>query len=85
MRSFRKTFLFGTVLAACAYAPVAWPDTLAVVCKSDFNLALLDPAAGKVPAKRQPAAGRMKWRFRRMAARPTFPISSVIAWIVEAP
>ena len=51
MRSFRKTFLFGTVLAACAYTPLAWPDTLAVACKSDFNLTLLDPATEKVLAE----------------------------------
>ena len=51
MRGFRKMFLFGALLAACAYPRLAWPDTLAVVCKSDFNLTLADPATGQVLAK----------------------------------
>jgi YVTN family beta-propeller protein len=39
------------LLAACAFALPAWADTLAVICKSDFRLVLLDPATGNVLAK----------------------------------
>jgi YVTN family beta-propeller protein len=50
MRAMRL-FCWGVVLAGCAFAPPAWADTLAVVCKSDFNLTLVDPATQKVLAK----------------------------------
>jgi YVTN family beta-propeller protein len=36
------------LLAVCAFAPRAWADTVVVVCKSDFQLALIDPATEKV-------------------------------------
>jgi YVTN family beta-propeller protein len=39
------------VLVACAFVPRAWADTVVVVCKSDFQLALVDPATEKVLAK----------------------------------
>jgi YVTN family beta-propeller protein len=39
------------LLAACAFAPRAWADTVVVVCKSDFQLALVDPATEKVLVK----------------------------------
>jgi YVTN family beta-propeller protein len=39
------------LLAVCAFLPRAWADTLVVVCKSDFQLALVDPATEKVLVK----------------------------------
>ena len=38
-------------LAACAFVPRAWADTVVVACKSDFQLALVDPATENVLAK----------------------------------
>jgi YVTN family beta-propeller protein len=38
-------------LAVCAFVPRAWADTVVVVCKSDFQLALVDPATEKVLVK----------------------------------
>jgi YVTN family beta-propeller protein len=38
-------------LAFCAFAPQASADTVVVVCKSDFQLALVDPATEKVILK----------------------------------
>jgi YVTN family beta-propeller protein len=40
--------LLVAVLAICAFAPRAWADTVVVVCKSDFQLALVDPGTQKV-------------------------------------
>jgi YVTN family beta-propeller protein len=39
------------LFALCVVAPVAWAETIAVVCKSDFQLALVDAATQKVLAK----------------------------------
>ncbi len=39
------------VLALCTFAPQARADTLVVVCKSDFQLALVDPVTETVVAK----------------------------------
>ena len=39
------------LLMACAIVPRAWADTVVVVCKSEFQLALVDPATEKVLAK----------------------------------
>jgi YVTN family beta-propeller protein len=44
-------FLLVAFLAACAFMPRAWADTVVVVCKSDFQLALVDPATEKVLVK----------------------------------
>ena len=38
-------------LAMCALVPRVWADTLVVVCKSDFQLALVDPVTKKVLVK----------------------------------
>jgi YVTN family beta-propeller protein len=38
-------------LGVCAFAPCAWADTVVVLCKSDFQVVLLDPATEKVLAK----------------------------------
>ncbi len=58
MKRTRHEFLLLAVLAVCALAPVAQADTLVVVCKSDFQLALVDPATekvlGKLPTGRGP-------------------------------
>jgi sugar lactone lactonase YvrE len=35
-------------LAACAFVPRAWADTVVVACKSEFQLALVDPATENV-------------------------------------
>lgn len=43
-------YLFAS-LTAWASLPAAWADTLAVVCKSDFQLVLLDPGTQKVLVK----------------------------------
>lgn len=40
-----------TLLAACALAPRICADTVVVACKSEFQLALVDPAGGKVLLK----------------------------------
>ncbi|MBZ5659804.1 MAG: beta-propeller fold lactonase family protein [Acidobacteriia bacterium] len=44
-------FLLVTVLAVCTFAPRSWADTVVVVCKSDFQLALVDPFTEKVLMK----------------------------------
>jgi YVTN family beta-propeller protein len=44
-------FLLVSLLAVCAFAPQTWADTVVVVCKSDFQLALVDPATEKVLVK----------------------------------
>lgn len=41
-------FLLVAFLAVCAFAPRLSADTVVVVCKSDFQLALVDPATEKV-------------------------------------
>src|SRR5690348_10501533 len=46
-----KYFSVAALLAACAFVPRAWADTVVVVCKSDFQLALVDPATEKVLVK----------------------------------
>ena len=51
MKTTSKLLLLGAVLAAGACATRIGADTLAVVCKSEFNLALVDPATQKVLAK----------------------------------
>jgi len=40
-----------TLLAGCALIPKVWADTLAVVCKSDFQLELIDPATKNILMK----------------------------------
>ena len=50
----KKTFFEYSLiafLAACAFAPRAWADTVVVVCKSEFRLAVVDPATQKVVLK----------------------------------
>jgi YVTN family beta-propeller protein len=39
------------LLAVCAFASPSWADTVLVLCKSDFQLLLVDPATEKVLAK----------------------------------
>ncbi len=51
MRRLQNFILIAALLAACSPSSRAWADTLAVVCKSDFNLTLFDPATQKVLAK----------------------------------
>jgi YVTN family beta-propeller protein len=46
-----KAFSLFAVLAVCAFVQVARADTVVVVCKSDFQLALVDPATEKVLVK----------------------------------
>jgi YVTN family beta-propeller protein len=45
-------------LAVCAFVPKGWADTVVVVCKSDFQLALVDPGTQtillKLPTGRGP-------------------------------
>jgi YVTN family beta-propeller protein len=49
-KTFSEIFL-GAFLVLCAIASPAKADTVVVVCKSDFQLALVDPAAQKVLVK----------------------------------
>ena len=51
MKKICGEFLLVAVLAVCAFVPRAWADTVVVVCKSDFQLALVDPATEKVLVK----------------------------------
>ena len=51
MRTSGRWFFWSLLVAGCLSAPLVWADTLAVVCKSDFNLTLFDPASQKVLAK----------------------------------
>src|ERR1700688_3593456 len=44
-------FALVALLTALAFGPWAWADTLLVVCKSDFRLALVDPATNNVLVK----------------------------------
>src|SRR6202049_1708962 len=50
MKTWSK-FSLVAFLVVCAFAPRAWADTVVVVCKSDFQLALVDPATEKVLVK----------------------------------
>jgi YVTN family beta-propeller protein len=49
-KSVRKISLLA-LLAMCAFLPRAWAETLVVVCKSDFQVALVDAATDKVLLK----------------------------------
>jgi YVTN family beta-propeller protein len=51
MKKTCKAFSLFAFLGVCAFAPRAWADTVVVVCKSDFQLALVDPATEKVLVK----------------------------------
>ncbi len=51
MKKARREFLLAAFLAVCAFALPAMADTVVVVCKSDFQLALVDPATQKVLLK----------------------------------
>lgn len=51
MKKSRFDFSIAALLAVCALGAPAWADTVVVVCKSDFQLALVDPATEKVFAK----------------------------------
>ena len=44
-------FLLAEILGACAFVPTARADTVVVACKSEFQLALVDPATEKVLVK----------------------------------
>ena len=44
-------FLLAAILGACAFVPTARADTVVVACKSEFQLALVDPATEKVLVK----------------------------------
>lgn len=57
MRTKSRLIFAGVIVLVSACAPLAWTDTLAVVCKSDFNLTLVDPATQKVLAKLQTNRG----------------------------
>ncbi|HLJ22626.1 MAG TPA: beta-propeller fold lactonase family protein [Candidatus Acidoferrales bacterium] len=46
-KTFRQASLLA-VLVVGAFVPRSWADTVVVVCKSDFQLALVDPATEKV-------------------------------------
>jgi YVTN family beta-propeller protein len=51
MQKFRNEFLLVALLAVWVRAPRVWADTVVVVCKSDFQLALVDPATETVLVK----------------------------------
>jgi YVTN family beta-propeller protein len=51
MRKIHGELLLVAALALCACAPRAWAETVVVVCKSEFQLALVDPATEKVLTK----------------------------------
>jgi YVTN family beta-propeller protein len=51
MKKARFEFLPAVIFAVCALALPALADTVVVVCKSDFQLALVDPATQKVLVK----------------------------------
>src|SRR6266853_4551048 len=44
-------FLLAAILGACAFVPTTRADTVVVACKSEFQLALVDPATEKVLVK----------------------------------
>jgi YVTN family beta-propeller protein len=44
-------FLLAAIPGACAFMPTARADTVVVACKSEFQLALVDPATEKVLVK----------------------------------
>src|ERR1700684_1874481 len=49
-KTFRE-FSVAVFLVVCAFAPQVWADTVVVACKSEFQLALVDPATEKVLMK----------------------------------
>jgi YVTN family beta-propeller protein len=51
MKKTYSEFLLVAFLAMCALVVPAWADTVVVVCKSDFQLALVDPVTEKVLVK----------------------------------
>ena len=48
MKKTKNMFALFALVTALAFVPWAWADTLLVVCKSDFRLALVDPATNNV-------------------------------------
>src|SRR6202166_548204 len=51
MKTWNGKLLLFALLAGWALIPRVWADTLAVVCKSDFQLELIDPATEKILLK----------------------------------
>ena len=51
MTKIRREILPVAVLAVCAFVPQLRADTLVVVCKSEFQLALVDPGTEKILMK----------------------------------
>jgi YVTN family beta-propeller protein len=51
MKKTCREFSVVVFLTVCALVPRAWAETVVVVCKSDFQLALVDPATEKVLVK----------------------------------
>ncbi|HEX3376916.1 MAG TPA: beta-propeller fold lactonase family protein [Candidatus Acidoferrales bacterium] len=51
MKNSLVRFSLLALLTGCAFLPRLWADTLAVVCKSDFQLELIDPATDKILLK----------------------------------
>src|ERR1700722_7879114 len=51
MKRIFREYLVAAFLVACAFAPRACADTVVVACKSEFQLALVDPATEKVLVK----------------------------------
>jgi YVTN family beta-propeller protein len=51
MKNTCSEFLSIGFLAVCAFVSPAWADTLVVLCKSDFQVVLVDPATQNVLAK----------------------------------
>src|SRR6266853_1095934 len=50
-------FLLAAILGACAFVPTTRADTVVVACKSDFQLALVDPETEQVLVKLTPGRG----------------------------
>jgi len=50
MKNYKALLLFA-FLVRCALVAPAWADTLLVICKSDFQVVLVDPATDKVLVK----------------------------------
>jgi YVTN family beta-propeller protein len=51
MKKTCREFSLLAILLACVFVPRVWADTVVVVCKSEFQLALVDPATQKVLVK----------------------------------
>ena len=84
MKTIYRTGLLFVYLATMFLAPRAKADTVVVACKSEFQLALVDPATEKVLVKLPTGRGPHEVAVsRRTGASPTSPTSADTVFIPQ--